>query len=120
MIIRANDRPQEVHDNYSGGQGRITFTALLPDEALLKGEGRFFKTMAFAPGASIGEHVHSGNIALYIILAGHGIAIDDGQTVPVQRGDVLYTTDGDSHGLRDGGDGSLVVLACVLLENKAK
>lgn len=119
MIIHAKDRPQEVHDDYSGGQGRITFTALLPDEALLKGEARFFKTMAFAPGASIGEHVHDGNVALYVVLAGHGIAADDGVARPVAAGDVLVTTDGASHGMRDAGDGDLVVLGCVLLENRA-
>lgn len=119
MIIHKNERPQETLENYSGGSGRITFTALLPDEALLKGEGRFFKTMAFAPGASIGEHVHAGNIALYVVLAGRGIATDNGYEQPVAAGDVLYTTDGGTHGIRDAGDGDLVVLGCVLLENRA-
>lgn len=118
MIFHSHDHPQEVHDNYSGGQGRITFTPLLPDEALLKGEARFFKTMAFSPGASIGEHVHDGNIALYIVLAGHGIATDNGIAHPIAAGDVLVTSDGGSHGIRDGGDGDLVVLGCVLLENR--
>lgn len=119
MIIHKNERPQEHHNDYSGGHGRITFTALLPNEALLKDEGRFFKTMAFAPGASIGEHVHDGNIALYVVLAGHGIAIDNGVAQEISTGDVLYTTDGASHGIRDAGNGDLVVLGCVLLENCA-
>lgn len=118
MIIHKNERPQETHENYSGGSGRITFTALLPDEALLKNEGRFFKTMAFAPGASIGEHTHDGNIALYVVLAGNGFATDDGVEHPVSAGDVLYTTDGGTHGIRDAGAGDLVVLGCVLLENR--
>ena len=69
----------------------------MPDEALLKNEGRFFKTMAFAPGASIGEHTHDGNIALYVVLAGNGFATDDGVEHPVSAGDVLYTTDGGTH-----------------------
>lgn len=118
MIIHAREQSREVHENYSGGQGCITFTSLLPDEAFLKGEARFFKTMAFSPGASIGEHVHDGNIALYIVLAGHGIATDNGITHPIAAGDVLVTSDGGSHGIHDGGDGDLVVLGCVLLENR--
>ena len=113
MIIHKNERPQETHENYSGGSGRITFTALLPDEALLKNEGRFFKTMAFAPGASIGEHTHDGNIALYVVLAGNGFATDDGVEHPVSAGD------GGTHGIRDAGAGDLVVLGCVLLEKRA-
>lgn len=120
MIIHANDQPRETHENYSGGKGRITFTTLLPDDALFKDEARFFKVMAFAPGASIGEHPHSGNIALYIVLAGHGIALDDGIAKDIAAGDVLYTTDGGTHGIRDAGNGDLIVLACVLLENRIK
>lgn len=113
MIIHANDQPQETLENYSGGKGHITFTTLLPDDAL-------FKVMAFAPGASIGEHPHKDNIALYIVLAGHGIALDDGIAKDIAAGDVLYTTDGGTHGIRDAGNGDLVVLACVLLENRIK
>lgn len=75
--------------------------------------------MAFAPGASIGEHTHDGNIALYVVLAGNGFATDDGVEHPVSVGDVLYTTDGGTHGIRDAGAGDLVVLGCVLLENRA-
>ncbi len=120
MIIHANDQPKETLENYSGGKGRITFTTLLPDDALFKDEARFFKVMAFAPCASIGEHAHKDNIALYIVLAGHGIALDDGIAKGIAAGDVLYTTDGGSHGIQDAGNGDLVVLACVLLENSTK
>ena len=38
MIIHANDQPQETLENYSGGKGHITFTTLLPDDALFKDE----------------------------------------------------------------------------------
>ncbi len=120
MIIHAKKQPQETLENYSGGSGRITFTTLLPDEALFKEEARFFKVMSFAPNASIGEHAHCGNIALYIVLAGHGIALDNGIAKDIAAGDVLYTSDGGTHGICDAGSGDLVVLAAVLLENRAK
>lgn len=76
--------------------------------------------MAFAPGASIGEHAHDGNIALYVVLAGNGFATDDGVEHPVSAGDVLYTTDGGTHGIRARGSGRISLCSAVLLlENRA-
>ena len=113
MIIRNNDLPREDIEGYAGGQGVLEFTTLVPTE-LLKDEAKLFKVIRFQPGAGLGEHAHVD------ILGGHGIAVDDGKEVAVTTGDVVYTADGASHSIRDAGDGDLVMLACVIYENKAE
>ena len=110
MIIRNNDLPREDIEGYAGGQGVLEFTTLVPTELLIR----------FQPGAGLGEHAHVDNFEVYYILGGHGIAVDDGKEVAVTTGDVVYTADGASHSIRDAGDGDLVMLACVIYENKAE
>ena len=119
MIIRNNDLPREDIEGYAGGQGVLEFTKLVPTE-LLKDEAKLIKFIRFQPGAGLGEHAHVDNFEVYYILGGHGIAVDDGKEVAVTTGDVVYTADGASHSIRDAGDGDLVMLACVIYENKAE
>lgn len=118
MIIRSNEQKCINQENYAGGNGIVEFRALVPDEKL-KGEAKLFKVLSFQPGAGLGEHAHVDNFEIYYILKGHGIAVDDGVEVAVAPGDVVYTADGASHSIRDAGDGDLVMLACVIYENKA-
>lgn len=118
MIIRNNDLPRESIEGYAGGQGVLEFTTLLPTE-LLKDEAKLFKVIKFHAGAGLGLHSHVDNYEIYYILDGHGIVLDDGTEVAVSSGDVVYTADGASHSIRDAGDGDLVMLACVIYENKA-
>ena len=119
MIIRNNDLPREDIEGYAGGQGVLEFTTLVPSY-LHKDDAIPFYPIGFEPGACIGEHSHEDNIELYFFLGGHGIAVDDGKEVAVTTGDVVYTADGASHSIRDAGDGDLVMLACVIYENKAE
>lgn len=119
MIIRANELAKENIEGYAGGQGVLEFTTLVPTE-LLKDEAKLFKVIRFQPGAGLGEHAHVDNFEVYYILGGHGIAVDNGQEYEVTTGDVVYTADGASHSIRDAGNGDLVMLACVIYENKAE
>ena len=81
--------------------------------------GPGWSVIRFQPGAGLGEHAHVDNYEIYYILGGHGIAVDSGEEVAVTTGDVVYTADGATHSIRDAGDGDLVMLACVIYENKA-
>lgn len=112
MIIRDNEQQRENIEGYAGGQGILEFTTLVPTE-LLKDEAKLFKVIRFQPGAGLGEHAHVDNYEIYYILGGHGIAVDGGEEVAVTTGD------GATHSIRDAGDGDLVMLACVIYENKA-
>ena len=51
MIIHAKDRPREIHDDYSGGQGRITFT-----------DGAHTRTFAYEDGAVCVELILCGRL----------------------------------------------------------
>ena len=119
MIIRDKEQLRENIEGYAGGQGVLEFTTLVPAE-LLKDEAKLFKVLRFQPGAGLGEHAHVDNYEIYYILGGHGIAVDSGEEVAVTTGDVVYTADGATHSIRDAGDGDLVMLACVIYENKAE
>ncbi|MDO4280511.1 MAG: cupin domain-containing protein [Peptococcaceae bacterium] len=118
MIIRDQEQVSETMENYAGGQGKIDFKTVVPP-ALLKDEAKLFKVLSFDAGAAIGDHAHVDNYEIYYILEGEGIAVDNGQEITVHPGDVVYTADGATHSIRDAGDGNLVMLACVIYENKA-
>ena len=119
MIIRANEQECVNQENYAGGNGIVEFRTLVPD-TLLKKEAKLFKLLSFQPGAGLGEHAHVDNYEIYYILKGHGIVIDNGEAVEVTAGDIVYTADGASHSIRDAGEGELVMLACIIYENKAE
>jgi uncharacterized cupin superfamily protein len=89
-------------DSCHGGRGRLTFVELLANRGGDAPGFRFVHDDHLEPGASIGEHVHSGNEELYIILEGDGVMLIDGVPHPVRAGDCCRTGPGHSHGLTAG------------------
>jgi mannose-6-phosphate isomerase-like protein (cupin superfamily) len=51
------------------------------------------------PGSSVGEHAHPASEELWLILAGHGTGILDGERFPVEAGDLFVVKAGHAHGL---------------------
>jgi uncharacterized cupin superfamily protein len=89
-------------DACHGGQGRLTCVEMLADRGGLAPGSRFVHDDHLAPGASIGEHAHTDNEELYIILEGAGVMLIDGVPHPVRAGDLCRTGPGHSHGLTAG------------------
>lgn len=55
------------------------------------------------PGGSIPLHDHV-TVESYTILKGHGEMTVDGETLPIEEGELVYMESGKPHGLRNTGD----------------
>jgi mannose-6-phosphate isomerase-like protein (cupin superfamily) len=95
-------RPAE-HAVYSAEKmGKATIFA---SERLLVGLN------AFEPGQSHALHAHGGMDKVYSVVEGAGVFLLDGRELPMQAGDLLVAPDGVPHGVRNTGQGRLLVLA---------
>lgn len=66
---------------------------------------------AFEPGQEHALHAHAGMDKLYQVLAGRGVFLLEGRELPMGEGDLLLAPEGVPHGIRNTGEGRMVVLA---------
>jgi len=66
---------------------------------------------AFEPGQSHALHAHAGMDKVYSVVEGEGLFLLDGQALPMCAGDLLVAPEGVPHGVRNTGQGRLLVLA---------
>ena len=109
MIRRFAELVQEPKHCIRGGLGHACSASYLEpgDMAGVLGAGR----TRLEPGASIGEHRHPNTEELYLIVAGRGTGILNGEAFPVAEGDLFVTRAGQSHGLVNTGSSPLEFFA---------
>ena len=66
---------------------------------------------AFEPGQSHALHAHAGMDKVYSVVEGEGLFLLEGQELPMRTGDLLVAPEGVPHGVRNTGQGRLLVLA---------
>ncbi len=66
---------------------------------------------AFEPGQEHALHAHAEMDKLYYVLEGEGLFLLEGRELPMERGVMLVAPEGVPHGIRNTGEGRLVVLA---------
>ena len=66
---------------------------------------------AFEPGQEHPLHAHRGMDKVYQVLSGTGVFLLEHEEIPMEPGIMLVAPDGVSHGIRNTGDGRLIVLA---------
>ncbi len=66
---------------------------------------------AFEPGQEHKLHAHKGMDKVYQVLEGNGLFLLEGRELPMEAGTLLVAPEGVPHGIRNTGDGRLVVLA---------
>ena len=71
-------------------------------------------TITLEPGATVSDHPHHGEAEIYCLTEGSGEYNDNGKTVAVKAGDVTVCYDGEMHGLKNTGDGTLVFHAIIV------
>ena len=102
MIHPSVIRPAE-HAAYSADKmGKSTIFA---SERLLVGLN------AFEPGQSHALHAHAGMDKVYSVVEGEGLFLLEGRELPMRAGDLLVAPEGVPHGVRNSGQGRLLVLA---------
>jgi mannose-6-phosphate isomerase-like protein (cupin superfamily) len=109
MIKRGSELPVQTRSAIRGGQGEAHALEYLSAGEMAGVE--FLSVLTLEPGASIGVHEHPDTEELYLILAGEGEGVLDGESFPVAAGDAWLTRAGHSHGLRNGPAQALQFLA---------
>lgn len=95
------------------GKGDVIIEPLLNDEQL-NGKCGLYAKVTIKPGNALAYHQHIGESETYYILSGEGIYNDNGTEIKVVSGDVTYTADGQSHGLKNNGTEDLVFMALII------
>jgi mannose-6-phosphate isomerase-like protein (cupin superfamily) len=108
MIRRNSELLEETKLNIRGGLGAARSVDILKDGDM-DGVVSLGRT-TLEPGATIGEHKHPNTEDLYLILAGRGTGILDGERFPVGPGDLFLVKAGGSHGLINDSEAPLTFL----------
>ena len=66
---------------------------------------------AFEVGQAHRLHAHEGMDKVYHVLEGTGLFLLEGEDVPMSPGTMLIAPEGVPHGIRNTGEGRLIVLA---------
>ena len=95
-------RPQE-HAVYSSE--KMVKSTLFRSEHVLVGLN------AFEPGQEHPLHAHADMDKVYHVVSGRGLFLLEGRELDMRAGEMLIAPKGVPHGIRNSGDGRLLVLA---------
>jgi len=115
MIKRNASYETKVMEDMRGGTGSVKIENMLTPEEL-NNKGRLFAKITLEPGASIGHHVHEGEMEAYYIVSGEAEYDDNGTTVKLSAGDTTYTPNGEGHAVKSVGDVPLEFIALIVFE----
>lgn len=110
MVIRKSEKKVKKITNCHGGHGLLHCTEMLADYKKIGAGFKYIHDNVLEPGASIGEHTHSNDEEIYVILSGSGTMKVDGKVETVGTGDVCLTRHGHSHDLTNTGKGPMTFL----------
>ena len=113
MIKRNADLSIKPEPNLKGGKGTVRVVNILEQEEMF-GLGRLFAVSIIPPGASIGQHTHSGDFETYFILKGRARVNDNGTVAELGPGDMTQCRDGHFHSIENIGEEELEYLAVIL------
>lgn len=117
MIYRKKEELETVMiESCMGGKGIVRMEKLLyaPEEMLEK--GRAYVRHTLEPGVSIGQHTHEGEMETMVIVSGNAEHTINGEVQELKAGDIIAAKPGDTHGIVNNGEESLVLIAQVLYE----
>jgi quercetin dioxygenase-like cupin family protein len=109
MIRRKSELAIQTREGIRGGAGKAQLLEYVSPGEMAGVE--FVSVLTLEPGASIGQHPHSGEEELYLILEGEGAGFLDGESFTVRPGDAFLCKAGHAHGLANGPDTPLLFLA---------
>jgi mannose-6-phosphate isomerase-like protein (cupin superfamily) len=95
----------QAYQALHAGQGEIRVRRFFKD---ISRTGVRFQIWELAPGASEGNHIHTGDDdgfeEIYYFLQGRGVMWIEGQELPIAAGDAFLVPPGVDHGFRNTGD----------------
>jgi mannose-6-phosphate isomerase-like protein (cupin superfamily) len=117
MIRKASEITASTVEGFKGGKGALISRDIRSAEELAP-HGRKFGYSILPPGASIGDHTHTGDSETYFFLKGKGRYNDNGTIVEVGPGDMTFCADGETHGVESIGTEPLEFIALILFTVK--
>jgi len=115
MIKRKSSYPIQHNEKMRGGDGIAVIENLLTPSELYD-KGRLFAKITLEPGASIGNHVHKGEMEAFYIISGVAQYNDNGEMVTLTSGDTSLTQSGMEHSVKSVGDTPLEIIALILFK----
>lgn len=114
MVINPNSMRTERITNMRNGKGEVDILHLIEKQSLF-GKARLFAKLSVKPGSSIGLHKHENEFEIFYVLSGKGLFNDNGNMIPVQAGDICFTTPGETHSIENTMQQDLELLAIIIL-----
>ena len=113
MVKRSGSYSVQENENMRGGEGVVVIEHLLTPEELYE-KGRLYARISLKPGASIGYHVHEGEMESFYIVKGEAEISDNGEVVVLSAGDSILTKSGEGHSVKSVGNDTLEMLALII------
>ena len=113
MIRKASDCPVETREKMRDGNGSVVLTNFATKDELLN-KCRLYERLTFAPGCSIGYHVHENETEIFVVECGTAEYSDNGTMVTLQKGDITVTPPGDGHSIKNIGSDTMSVIALIV------
>ncbi len=114
MIIKKDTNPIDEKPNMRGGTGTAQLRPILAGDDLPP-NCRLFSLITLPVGASIGEHVHTGECELFYFL-NDGQVLDDGERIDIKAGDAMRTGSTHSHSVINTGADELRFVAVIITD----
>lgn len=112
MIKKKDQMRHAVIQHMRGGEGEIRLEHILENSETGERTG-LCSVCTVEPGCSIGLHTHDTNAEIYYMLEGTLELNQNGQLCTIQAGDVVFTSDGESHSIANRGDRPAKLLAVI-------
>lgn len=112
MILTKDNYNVQVRSNLKGGEGDVTVTEYVPGNDMVN--CRLLCEQLIPVGGSIGLHTHIKETEFYIITQGKGRVVEAEGETDVSEGDVVVTSDGESHSIANIGDNDLKMTAIIV------
>ena len=98
-------------DVFRPEQHAVYDTAKMGKSTLFSSERIMVGLNAFEPGQVHKLHAHVGMDKVYQVLEGQGVFVLEDRELPMSAGMMLIAPEGVPHGIRNTGEGRLLVLA---------
>ena len=114
MVRRSSEQKVTLNEHMRGGSKTVRLETILNGEEELYGKGRLFSKITLEPGASIGPHVHEGEMECFYIIKGTCDFDDNGTETVLHPGDTALTTSGQQHSIANNTEETAELVALIL------
>ncbi|MEM7223066.1 MAG: cupin domain-containing protein [Pseudomonadota bacterium] len=100
---------KQAQESSHGGEGPVDLYEIW-DKSDFASRIDFIDRVVVPPGSTVGTHTHGNNEEMYVVLAGRGTMTIEGETVPVEMGDMILNPAHGTHGLVNDSDSDIDLL----------